>query len=454
MTLLKREDIDQLTSYRRIEVTETLFEMLADVLNNLHDTGYSNRFWKILLESHVKAVIARRAILNSRAVHRRPDLFAFNSNRIPTRKMIFKRRLIDFAKHLKSWTDYKKVNRILTQYDRVRIGFFEYSGLDEEGIGVKLPKYHPFMLGGGEEEKRKSVNSIAETKDDLFLANAIRELPKILIEHFGKLNDSVKLIRPSEKELHVHTTQSIFNQLLIAKYTEHGARLVWYQHGSFYGEFAEDSQHHYEHSISEEFRTWGWKIKENDTPWKAYRLEKFRIEYENYYNSNECDLLISFSKISDSNRDANKKVTDYLLNNLDPGEYKKVLARPQPANKVFSQKSQLDFIRSSRVIKSNGLTHMAEDMSRCRIVLQMRVPATNFLECIYTNHPTVGILEEDEYTDVVKPYYDFFLKHGVLHYNLESLVRHLNSISIEEWWNTVKQQKEFNEYRNTFTRTV
>jgi hypothetical protein len=454
MTVLDREDIKELTMPRRIELMETLFELLSGILNDVHKTDYSIRFWKILLEGHVKAVISRRAILSSREIKRRPDLFAFNSSRIPTRNMIFKKRLIDLAKHLKSWRNLKKVNDLLSKNDKLRIGFFEYPGLDEEDIGIELPTYHPFIFGRGEIKKRKVVNRIAGSKEELFFANVIRELPMVLVEHFGKLYDSVKLVSPTEKELHVHTTQSFFNQVLIAKYTEQGARLVWYQHGSFYGEFAGDSEHHYEHDLSNEYRTWGWEIKEKDKPWKAYRLEKFKRDYEKHSNTKECDLLISFSRISDGNRDANKKIIDYLLNNLDPVAYKKVLARPHPANKVFNQKGQLDFISSSRVTKSTGHTHMAEDMSRCRVVLQMRVPSTNFLECIYTKHPTVGLLKNDEYTDIIEPYHNFFLEHGVLHYNLESLVRHLNSISIEDWWSELSNKKQFLEFRKTFARTV
>jgi hypothetical protein len=454
MAIIKRDDINYLSVPRRVELTETLFELLTEVLNTVHDTNYSLRFWKILLESHAKAVISRREILMKHKIQRKPDLFSVNSKQIPSGKTVFKQRLIDVAKHLKSLKNLKRVNDILSNHNKVRIGFFEYPGLDEENIGIELPTYHPFMIGRGDKNKRDALNDIANSKDDPYLANVIRELPKVLVEHFGKLTDSVKLVNPSEKELHVHTTQSFFNQVLIAKYTEHGAQLKWYQHGSFYGEFAVASEHHYEHSISDEYRTWGWKIKENDTPWKAYRLERFRREYVRHTNTKDCDLLISFSKISDGNRAANKKLTDYLLSTLDPGEYKKVLARPQPANKVFNQKSQLAFISSNRVLKSTGLTHMAEDMSRCRMVLQMRVPSTNFLECIYTNHPTVGILGTDDYTDIVKPYYSFFLEHGVLHYNLESLVRHLNSISIEDWWRTVQQHEMYNDYRNLFTRAV
>jgi putative transferase (TIGR04331 family) len=265
---------------------------------------------------------------------------------------------------------------------------------------------------------------------------------------------SFVIILDSDKEQHVRTKQLLFNHVLIAINAEHGAKVIWYQPGSFCGEFAGDSEHHYEHDISDEFRTWGWKIKAKDTPWKAYRLEKFRREYEQFPNTKECDLLISFSRISEENRQANRELTDYLLEYLDPDKYRKILARPQPANRVLNQKGQLDFINNDRVIKSTGLTTMDEDMSRCRVVLQMRVPSTNFLECMFTNHPTVGILKKDEYTDIIKPYHSFFFKHGILHDNLESLVEHLNSISIEDWWEELSDKKKYESFKNIFLNKV
>lgn len=355
MKVLEREDIKKLTTSHRVDSMESLFEQLADVLNDVHGTSYSLRFRKILLESHLKAMISRRAVLSSREIKRKPDLFAINSSRIPNRKLIFKQRLIDFAKYLKKRTNLKKVYHHLRSKYKLRIGFFEYPGLDEEGIGVSLPTYHSFSFTPGDMHKREEIYNLTNSRDEQFIANTIRQLPKVLVEHFANLTETVEIYSPSLKELHVHTTQSFFNQVLIALYVEKGAKLLWYQHGSFYGEFAGDGEHKYEHDISDQFRTWGWKIREKDTPWKAYRLEKFRQEYEQFSNTKECDLLISYSKIDDGSRIANEELTDYLLNNLDPEKYKKILARPQPTNKVFSQKSQLDFIDSERIIKSKGL---------------------------------------------------------------------------------------------------
>lgn len=454
MTKLKEDYKTELSMQQRISIMESLFEKLASLLNSVHNRNYSVRFWKILLESHVKAVISRREILSRRKIEKKPHMFAINSSSIPDRRKILSKQFIDFLKHLKTRKNLKRANEVLNQNNKVRIGFFEYPELNDENIGVLLPTYHPFMAGRGEKEKRISVNKISDAQDDIFFANVIRELPKVLVEHFGKLTDSVNLAHPSEKELHVHTTQSFFNQVLIATYVENGARLIWYQHGSYYGEFAGDSEHHYEHDVSDEYRTWGWKIKEKDIPWKAYRLEKFKREYNSYSNQKKHDLLVSFSRINNQNRQKSKETTNYLLNNLSPELYKTFLARPQPANKVFSQKFQLDFIENPRIIKSNGLSHMAEDMSKCRLVLQMRVPATNFLECAYVNHPTVGLLRNDQPTDIIKPFYEFFLEEGVLHHSLDSLVEHLNHVDVEKWWGSITSKREWREFRQLYTSPV
>jgi len=76
------------------------------------------------------------------------------------------------------------------------------------------------------------------------------------------------------------------------------------------------------------------------------------------------------------------------------------------------------------------------------------------MEYIFMKYATAGILNSDEYTDIIKPYYNFFLERGVLHYNLESLLKHLNRISIEDWWETVTHHEKFHDYRNSFTRAV
>jgi len=448
------EDIASAMSPLRRDLSMELFEKLYGVMNEIHGTGFSKRFWMILLEDSVKAVISRIKILEKKDIHRKPDLYPINKRSLPNQKERFKGGVFLFAKHLKSRKNREVISRLLKEENQFRIGFPEFEGMDDEGIGANLSLYYPFIIGRGDREKRDAVNEIADRYPDPFMRNVVKELPAVVVEHFTKLYKSVDLYEPVKKEFHVHIAFTWHILYMLAKFTEHGARLTWYQHGSFYGEFAGDSAHNYEHEISDEYRTWGWKIREKDRPWKAYRLEKFRREYDQHPNTKECDLLLAFSKISSRNRKASRKLTKFLLENLDPDKYSRILARPQPKNKLFDQTSQLDFIDNDRVVKSTGLTHMAEDMSRCRLVLQMRLPATNFLECIYLNHPTVGLLRNDQPTEIIKPYYDFLVDKGVLHDAFDSLVLHLNRIEVDQWWSELTQEPMFKEVRNTFARLV
>lgn len=73
---------------------------------------------------------------------------------------------------------------------------------------------------------------------------------------------------------------------------------------------------------------------------------------------------------------------------------------------------------------------------------------------MYTNHPTVGILQDDDYTDLVKPYYDFFIENGVIHYSMNNLVSHLISLDIEKWWQYLSESKTFLEFRETLCASV
>ncbi len=448
------DDITHSMSPLRRDMNERLFTELPGIMNEIHGTDFSDRFWKILLRDHTRAMISRIELLEKREIKIKPDLYPVNKHSIPGRKEKFTKGLILFVKHLKSINKRSTVEHLLKNENEFRIGFPEFPGIEKEGLGIKLPIYTPVFYGGGNKVKRDKVDGISKKITDPFFKNVVGHLPKLLVEYFQKHYESVKVFSPEKKQFHVHTTNSDYNQMLIAKYIEQGSGLIWYQHGSYYGEFQGDSSHDFESSVADKFRTWGWKIRENDQPWKAYRLEHFRHKYSTYKLSREYDLLLAFPKIKKNTRKLYKEFTDYLLLNLDNTRYKKILARPRALNKVFSHKSNLSFIDDHRVDKTSGLSPMAEDMARCRIVLQMTVPATNFLECIYLDHITVGFLQNDQPTEVVKPYYDFFLEAGVLHQDVDSLIQHLNRVDPEEWWNEVKADSRYQDFKQTFTRRV
>jgi hypothetical protein len=447
-------DITSAMSPLRVDLSQKLYNELASVMNEVHGTDFSNKFWKLIVQAHVNAVVSRKKHLDSADLYRKPDLYPINGYDFPDFKEKFKYGLIHTVKHFINRFNRKKIEELLQKQNEFRLGFPEVLNLDKDIGGVALPLYYPVFFGRGEKNKRAKVNRIAERYKDIYYRNLIRQLPQIYVEHFKKIFESIPLAQPEKKTLHVHISFGFYKDLLIAKYVENGSRLIWYQHGSSYGEFRGDSAHHFEHSVSDEYRSWGWEIKEKDVAWKAYRMELFSMQYQKYTRTGQFDLMLCFPQMNGEYRKLYSGITDFLLEHLDADIYRRILARPRRSNKIHSHASQLSFIENERIIKSSGLPPMMKEMSECRAVLQMEVPSTNFLECLYVDHPTIGLLRNDQPTEVIQPYYDFFLKEGVLHEDLESLASHLNSIEIETWWEELQQKEMYLSFKDTFIRKV
>jgi hypothetical protein len=66
----------------------------------------------------------------------------------------------------------------------------------------------------------------------------------------------------------------------------------------------------------------------------------------------------------------------------------------------------------------------------------------------------MGLLDNDQPTNIVKPYYDFLLKQGVIHNNFISLVEHLNKIDLDEWWAALIKEPMYLQFKNEFLRKV
>lgn len=454
----KRDSLQDVTSAKsplRVELSEKLFNELAKVLNEIHSADFSLRFWKLMTVGHVNAVVSRKSVLEEKEYFRKPNLESFNSFSIPGRKEVAKRNLIRVVKYFKMRPNKARYQSILRNSNRLLLGFPKSRALENEELGVELPGFDRLYLGSGDGEKRKRVNRIAVKYDDIFMRNVVRELPKILIEHFQKTYDSIVLHNPEDKIIHIHLKGTLYNDFMLAKYVEHGAKLYWYQHGSEYGEFRYDFSHHYSHDVSDRFRTWGWEIKERDEPWKAYRLETFKEEYDMFDEPQKHELLICYPEFNFKNRHVYEAFSHKLFSDLDRTKYSKILARPRRSNKLHSHASQLHFISDVAGVEiSSGLVPMMKEMRMCGAVVQINVPSTNFLECLYVDHPTIGILDNDQPTDIVKPYYEFFKENGVLHDDVESLVAHLNSIDLDEWWEQLINEDMYRSYKETFTSKV
>jgi hypothetical protein len=435
----------------RIELSDNIRTLLTEVMNELHSKEAEKRFWGILLEEYIRLVLARKTSFEESIIDYPTTLFPVGGTQFPSLKQKTISRLKQFVKSFLSRKHKHDIVDLLQKRSEFRIGFPEYPGLSDNEVGVYLPPYEPFVYFSADNEKRKQLYGISERFEDIFLKNVVRQLPKIFVEHFSEMYNRVELYNPGEKTFHVHNMRTYYDQLIVAKYVEHGAGLIWYQHGSHYGEFIWEYMHDVEHNFSDEFRTWGWKINEKDRPWKAYRLEKFKFEYDSYGKEQPHRLLVLYPKMYSKYKEPAVKDSEYLFSNIDRTKYNSITVRPNPPHKKHSHASELSFIRDKEIIVSSGLEPVAKEVSESIAVIQMNVPGTNFLECIYTDHPTIGLLRNDQPTKIIEPFYDFFLKTGVLHLTVESLVEQLNRIDIDTWWHEIISKPEYLTFKNRFT---
>ncbi len=447
------ENVPEVFSLERIDISEEIIHELVKVMNHIHQVEYPYRFWKIVMVDYVNAIVSIKHILDCQEMKSRPPLQPVNSHHVPTFKQRVMARLPSVIKHYKTLSNRSQIFSLLKTEKNISIGLPDIEAVRKD-TGPVMPVHYPVFPGSGNTRKRKRASQLAAQYENIFYRNMVKQLPRIYVEYFDGMFNTIPLFNPEEKVFHTHGLPIFYNSLLIAKYLNHGAKLFCYQHGAYYGEMVGHNSHYNESSVADEFRTWGWKVRSNDVPWKAYRMEKFSLEYEKKSKTAAYDFLMCYPDVFHANQAYFKKITDYFLENINPAKYKKIMARPRPMNRMFSHAGRLSFITDSRVTIDSGLGSMAEAIANSRLVIQFSIPATNFMECVYVGHPTMGVLDNDQPTEVVKPYYDFLMQQGVIHNDFASLVDHLNKINLDEWWATLIKEPMFLQFKNEFLRKV
>lgn len=439
-------------SPERQELSDKYVAVLAHVLNELHGEQYSLRFWTFLVGKYVGSVITNIELYSA------PDFEIILTNEAvsgfgrPGLKNKVKNGITQFIKGLKTSKNETKLFELLAAYDSLHIGFPDLEVVTSD-LGVKLPAYTPIYSLKKNKKLRKQLRSLAQKQENILLQNMINGLPKLFVEGFKEVMDSIPLYDPTSKSFH-YQIASNFYLWLLAKYTENGAKLYWYQHGAYYGELQYGGQVR-ERKLADVYRTWGWKIEEKDEPWKAYRLLNFIKNYKEEKTPKKYQLLLVFGPINGAYTDT-QYYTEFMKefdSLVDSGKYNSILARPRPTSKVFSRKGDLSFMQNYSYVEiSSGLQPIAEEIAQSELVFQVSVPSTNFLECLVINKPVVGILNNDQITSVVQPFYDFLLENKVLHLTLDSLVLHINDLDVATWWNAVSVHPTFIAFKETFAK--
>ena len=427
--------------------------ILSVALNEIHKTSYSKRFWMILIGPYITSIIYNRKILENDILNLKPSKFLFTNTLIPDKKKILFYKIQYLFKILTSLGSFRKLKLAFNKFQNIAFGFHEPELIVNE-VDVYLKTIYPFLgYKINDNKKREVLLKFKSNFSENFILNIIKLIPKIYIEYFDGLLNSVPLVNPKDKIFHVSFIGSFYMRFILAKYTEHESKLFYYQHGGSYGEFEYKTAHHYESSIADQFMTWGWKIKENDVPYKAFRLERF---YRNYYvkNKKHMDILMIYPIINNNNIDRIKQESAYFFKRVNRTKYPNICARPRPTAR-FNRKSVLNFMSKDVNKIDSGYTKIFNLISKSKLVVILTYPSTTMLECFYVDQPAIALLNSNNFpSTVVSPYYDFFVERGVFHKSIDTMVEHLNTKNIEDWWNELIKEPMYLKFKNTFLRKV
>ena len=274
---MEREEFFGIYSKHRVRMTNDLSNILSSILNEIHGTSFSERFWKIILRPYLSAIVSDRKRLSKEIIKSKVPLEVYVNTVFPRYKDIIYGRVRYAFKSFENWLKFGHLDN-WNNFHNVGLGFHDKDAISSH-VDIFYDNKYPFQFPRLLNAKRNKIdiqNFITDEYNENFLLNIIYHLPKVYIENFWLLFNRVDLCNPENKTLHVSYFENFFMSLVVAKYVENGAQLYFYQHGAFYGEFPYHSAHHFESSIADRFLTWGWKLLENDYPDKAYRLIKFK----------------------------------------------------------------------------------------------------------------------------------------------------------------------------------
>ena len=183
-------------------------------------------------------------------------------------------------------------------------------------------------------------------------------------------------------------------------------------------------------------------------------MEEFRRKYISLNIKQEYDFTIVYNQVNSRNREQYyKKLSHTFFQKIDTNKYPQTLLRPRGYTRKIDNSAELSFLTlQNGITVDKGMDPMAKIVKNSRCVIQLNHPSTNFLECLYVNHPIVVILTNSQATDIVLPYYQFFLDEKVMHPNIDSMISHLNSVNLEDWWNDVIQKKLYLKFKEKFAR--
>ena len=427
---------------------------IGEILNEVHGTEFSDEFWQFLVLPHVRKLQVKeyQATLSRELdTTGKSDSLGTKPNGLRQKLGAARSQTASAVRRVQQRKSFANLRQALKVSDVLVFGFHDAAEIRNKGQLVSAAI--PAMFPRSERNKRAQLKLYAEGVGNERLCQAIQTLPPLLVEQFQDLLARIPLHRPEHKQFHVSIGVEGFMSLLLALYRERGAEVHRYQHGSHYGE--QENFGALERLTSTSFHTWGWKISNRDVPDKAYRLAGFKRRYQSKGETSESDILVCYPALHRNILAQVRQDSNELLDQIDRSSYGRIIARPRPMTRYADHSADIAFVQQHGIHVENGRADIAHLTASTRLVVHLRVPSTTFLECLYVDHPVMGVFFNHCPTELAMPHYLALFELGLMHRNGRSVARYLNQIeSIGSWWRTVTSDFRYQSFKDTFARAA
>ena len=433
------------------EIAE-LVEEISPVMNSVHKYKFSRRFWRIAIGDHVKSCLNRRQNLLS---NRKTPYITFrpiDAPVVPSRKDGFVSDVLEIAKtNLRSsWHD-EAAYKVPEKTKHILVGDFDPPNKAKDE-SIRLTTDY-FISGRGDRLKRKKLILESERNGSDLGRAVLITMPRAFVEHLdGILYRMRELSNAGGLSIHVEHYDSVITKIYAALLVERGARLIQYQPGGDFGEIKSLVEATRYNDI-DEFRTYGWKIHEKDVPHCAIRLAKFKARYDQADAKHKYDCLVVLNLARDESVQSRYRgILDTFADQLSTKF--RICVRARAKSRRIRLPVLAGWPRFQRgAVIDPGFGDMARRVKQSMVVVHLDHPSTNFLECLYVDHPVVALQTNSDPTGIVQPYYVELERLGVFHQTTESLVKHLAQSDIPGWWRKVTEASVYREFKDTFARS-
>ena len=313
-------------------------------------------------------------------------------------------------------------------------------------------------------DKRTKFSKSKKTSFKNFIKSfCIKNLPKCYLEKFELSNKILKEYELPNNPKTIFTTLGISRNTIMDIYISNkikdGTKLIIAQHGGAYGQNKIHWETIHEHSISNNFLSWGFKFNKKtkklgtirkQSKKKVYFLEKIillEIRARALYSSTlrmDAGAINNYLYI--------KSIYDFISNINDKNILKDL--RIKLHQKTFGSKDKHLIIKANKKVRFLDPNLGSKDFyNSSKIVIHTSI-STGHLESLSENIPTLilFIYDLNLFSKKTRDYLEKLKKLKVLHNNYQSLINHLKKINDDpgRWWNTNEIQNMRKNYLNDF----